>query len=262
MNKKTLLKHISDLNKKGITYVYNVFDQKTCNFYINKFESLVKKFEKKYRNLGNSCQVIQNYFNYDRSLTNLLYIKKIDQILNKVIDENYVLINSSLTNRVIRNKEIKKKLHLSNHGNHWHTDSRIIGGKRLDQGFSFIVIVMFNNFESNNGSTEYVPNSHKERLIKPNKFGNYKSKKILGKAGTVAIIDTGLWHKASGKLSQKNRWSLFSYYGPWFMKPYFDYPKMLGNKYKKKINYKLQKLLHYNSIPPSSELESVYTLRK
>ena len=105
-----------------------------------------------------------------------------------------------------------------------------------------------------------MPKSHLIRNKRPKRFANYKSKQILGKAGTVVIIDTGLWHKASKELSKNNRWSLFSYYGPWFMKPYFNFPDMLGKKYKEKINPKLQKILHYNSIPPVSELERVNTL--
>lgn len=260
MNSQKIKKNIRDLDKHGITYLYNVFSKKDCDIYIKKFEKLVKKFEKKYRRLGDQCQVIQNYFYYDRELVNLVYNKRIDQVLNKVIDKNYVLINSSLTNRVLRKSNSKKKAHLPDHGTNWHNDSRFIGGKRLDKGFSYIVCIMFNDFTKTNGGTEYVPKSHLIRHIKPKRYANYKSKHILGKAGTVVIIDTGLWHKASNKLSKNNRWSLFSYYGPWFMKPYFNYPDMLGKKYKNKINSKIQKILHYNSIPPVSELKRINTL--
>ena len=262
MNIEIQNRNIKDLEKKGITYLYDVFSKKECDVYIKKFENLVKSFEKKYRRLGDQCQVIQNYFKYDRSLLNLVYNKRIDEVLNKVIDKNYVLINSSLTNRVLRKSKSKKKFHLSNHGTNWHHDSRIIGGKRLDKGFSYIVCIMFNDFTKTNGATEYVANSHLIRDKKPKRYANYKSKYILGKAGTVAIIDTALWHKASNKLSVNNRWSLFSYYGPWFMKPYFNYPAMLGKKYKKKMNKKIQKILHYNSMPPISELERINTLTK
>ena len=258
--KKKVNNHIKDLKINGITYIHNAFTAKECKFYINRFENLLKKFEKKYKRLGDKCQVIQNYFLYDKLLVNLIYHKKIDQILKKAIDENYVLINSSLTNRVLRKSESKKKLHLGDLGTSWHHDSRIIGQKRLDKGFSFIAVMMFNDFVKNNGSTLYIPKSHLVRDKKPIRHYNYKCEQIIAKAGTIAIIDTGLWHKASDNLSKKNRWSLFCYYGPWFMKPYYNFPEMLGNNFKRKINYKLQKLLHYHSTPPKNELDRVLTL--
>lgn len=257
---KKISDHIKDLKINGITYIHNAFTEKECNFYINRFENLVKKFEKKYKSLGDKCQVIQNFYLYDKFLVNLIYHKKVDEILEEVIDENYVLINSSLTNRVLRKSKINKKVHLNDHGTNWHHDSRIIGKKRLDKGFSFLTCMMFNDFVKDNGSTLYVPKSHLIRDRKPKRHHNYKCKQIIAKAGTIAIIDSGLWHKSSSNLSTKNRWSLFSYYGPWFMKPYFNFPEMLGKKFKKKINHKLQKLLHYNSIPPTSELDRVNTL--
>ena len=261
MNKKKLNKHIKNLNTNGITYIQKAFSLNECRDFVKKFERLLIKFEKKYRRLGNNCQVIQNYFCYDRSLISLLYHKQIDTILTKAIDKNYVLINTSLTNRVLRKSKSRKKIHLGDHGTSWHTDSRVIGNKRLDKGFSYIVIMMFNDFDEDNGSTEFVPKSHLIRNKVPKRNGKYISKKILGKAGTIVIIDTGLWHKASNELSTKNRWSIFSYYGPWFMKPYFNYPSMFKKNYRKKLSAKIQTLLHYNSIPPNNELERVNTLK-
>ena len=86
---------------------------------------------------------------------------------------------------------------------------------------------MLDKFEKDNGCTQYVEKSHliRDKFSERNK--NYKHKKILGDQGTVAIIDTGLWHKAGEPSDKKTRWSIFSYYGPWFMKPYYNYPAMI-----------------------------------
>ena len=90
--------------------------------------------------------------------------------------------------------------------------------------------------------------------IKKNKRIYCKYKQILGKAGTIAIIDAGLWHKA-GKVSTSNRWGLYSYYGPWFVKPYYRFPDMLGNQFPKRLRRRFNgsikenvlRLLHYHS---------------
>ena len=93
---------------------------------------------------------------------------------------------------------------------------------------------MFNDFSKNNGGTLYVPKSHLIRNKKPKRYYNYSYKQIIAKAGTIAITDMALWHRAGDELSKKNRWSVFSYYGPWFMKPYYSYPEMLGKNLKKR----------------------------
>lgn len=254
-------RNIKELRKEGITYIFNAIKIKECNFYINRFEKLVKKFEKKYKPLGKDCQVIQNYFSYDLKLANLVYQKKIDSLLNELIDNDYVLINTSLINRVNRSKDKKNNTHLGDHGKLWHHDSRYVGNIKLDKGFGYIACIMFNDFTKKNGSTLYVPRSHNIRHKKPRRKFNYKCKQITGKAGTIAILDTGLWHRAGKVCSSSNRWSVWNYYGPWFMKPYFRYPDMLGNKNKKKFSSKIQRLFHYNSTPPLHELESIFTLQ-
>ena len=46
------------------------------------------------------------------------------------------------------------------------------------------------------------------------------------------------------------------------MKPYFDFPKMMGKKFSGKISKPIKKLLHYNSIPPINELIRSNTISK
>ena len=89
----------------------------------------------------------------DLKLANLVYQKKIDSLLNKLIDNDYVLINTSLINRVNRAEKNKKKnSHLGDHGKLWHHDSRYVGNIKLDKGFGYIACIMFSDFTKKNGS--------------------------------------------------------------------------------------------------------------
>jgi len=262
---KWMLKHIKELSKDGITFIPNAVSQNKCDYYIDRFENIIKKLEKKNVPLNDVCQTIENCFRHDLRLINLIYHKKVDAILKELIDENYILIVSNLINRKKRKFKYTRPERL---GKDWHHDSRVVGKKTLDKGFGYIVITMFNDFGKENASTLYVPNSHKKKTQPIRKF-NYKCKQILGKAGTIAIIDAGLWHKA-GEVSNSNRWGMYSYYGPWFVKPYYRYPDMLGQNFPKKLGNKISKakkenilrLLHYYSTPPKNELERRYTLTK
>ena len=109
---------------------------------------------------------------------------------------------------------------------------------------------MLDDFHETNGATHFIPKSHQYRSI-PIRNKKYKSKILSGKAGDAVIFDSSLWHKG-GPSGNLNRFSLFSLYGPWWNKPYFDYEKMLGKNSFKKMNKKIKKLLHYNSRPPAN----------
>jgi len=262
---KWMAKHIRELSKDGITFIPNAISKKKCNYYINRFDNIITRFEKNRIPLNTSCQTIENCFRHDLKLVELIYHKKVDAILKKLIDENYILIVSNLMNRTYRQFKHTRPERI---GRVWHHDSRVVGNKTLEKGFGYIAITMFNDFNEQNASTLYVPKSHTRRS-QPVRRYNYKYKQILGKAGTIAIIDAGLWHKA-GKVSTSNRWGLYSYYGPWFVKPYYRFPDMLGNQFPKRLRRRFNgsikenvlRLLHYHSTPPINELERRYTLIK
>ena len=259
-----ITKHIKELSKDGITFIPNAISKKKCNYYINRFENIITKFEKSRVPLNTSCQTIENCFRHDLKLIDLIYHRKVDAILKKLIDKNYILIATNVLNRIYRQFKHKRKERL---GRTWHHDSRIIGNKTLEKGIFFLVLTMFDDFTKKNGSTLYVPKSHVTKN-QPMKRYNYKHKQILGKAGTIVIFDAGLWHKAGKVSHNNNRWGMYSYYGPWFVKPYYRFPDMLGNSLSKnlenKVNRKTKenvlKLLHYYSTPPKNELERRYTL--
>ena len=173
----------------------------------------------------------------------LIYNKKIDKILENVLDKDYVLQSSNAQNKILKKFKTKQGNEI---GNTWHTDSRYLGGKRLYKGFSYLVIIALDPFSKSNGATKYIPNSFKN-LDKPkrNLSSRYKklAKEIIMKEGSVCIMDSGMWHKA-GKSSNNSRWSIFSIYTGWFVKPYYDSRKI---KNLKKI---FKKLLHQYSTPP------------
>ena len=250
-----LKKHIIELQTKGITYIEGFYKKKECKNVINKLEKIInRKALKKY--VDSKCQIIANPFRHDLSLINLIDDKRLEKIFSVLLDPNYVLIDSTVINRKINHKfkdSKKKKL-----GEQWHTDSRYNNNKRFDKGYSFLTISMFNDFSNDNSATLYIPESLNRKDRPPAINKKYRSKAITGKAGTIAILDTGIWHKA-GKPSKLDRWSMFNYYGPWFMKPYFDFPKMMK---KKKLKKKIKKLLHFNSQPPIHEKERFRTIQK
>ena len=147
----------------------------------------------------------------------------------------------------------KKKLKVrrkKNLGVSWHTDSRYLNKKKISKGFSYLVIIALDSFDKKNG-TRYIPKSHNfskqpKRSFSKLELKKLKVKTLKMKAGSVCIMDTGTYHQA-GDPTLNSRWSIFSIYTGWFVKPYFDYSKI----YKKfKMTEDIKRILHYFSRPP------------
>jgi hypothetical protein len=251
-------KHIQNLKVNGITYLPREYSKNEIEHYKNKFEKIVDNFKKNKVPLNPNCQLIRNPYRHDLELSKLIYHKKVDKILKNLIGDDHILVNSTIINRKL-SRDVSK--HGVNMGDKWHTDSHYLNKKRMEKGLTYVAITLFDDFTKENGGTLYIPKSHNKRSI-PKKKGNYNklSKFIIAKAGSIVIIDGGIWHKGGSPNSQ-DRWSMFSYYAPWFIKPYFRFPEMLGEKFGKKCNSELKRLFHYNSTPPLNEEESLYTLK-
>ena len=80
------------------------------------------------------------------------------------------------------------------------------------------------------------------------------------KEGSVCVMDTGMWHRG-GTPGYNSRWSIFSIYSCWWVKPYYNYFNFFKKK-KHLIQKKYRKLLHFNSVPPISDNERLNTLVK
>lgn len=248
--------HIENLKTDGITKIQECFSSSECEKFIHSLEEIVIT-NKKIINYtsGENSTFTPNFFRHNLDLLDLVDIRIVNDILKEMIDDDYVLVGCNAINRS-RSEENPKAVNV---GQNWHTDSRYVGGKRMQQGIFFSVLVMLDDFTKENGATSYVPNSHL-RLDRPERNGDFSETQIIGKAGDVVIFDSGIWHKG-GNSSNERRWGVFNLYGPWFIKPYFNFPNMLGNDIDR-ISSNAAKLLHFNSIPPNDETERFSTLIK
>lgn len=252
METKKVNSIINDLNNKGFCIIKNFYSKKKCNFFIKEIEKILKIRIKKRKFVGGKNSIVlYNYFQENLKLAELIYNKKLDNILSKIIDKEYVLNNAVIRN--VSNFRIKSKSSKNEVGitRKWHTDSRYVQNYALYPPINYLLITPLEDFYRKNGATKYIPFSHK--LLKRKKKQNYKKFKYLeADGGSLIILDINLTHKA-GDPSSKSRWAVWNKYSPWFVKPYFQFPSLLK---KKRLPKQLQKVLHFNSIPPLN-----YTIR-
>ena len=226
---------ISSLKNKGICILKNIYSKNETTKFKKKLELVYKKRLKNKGSVGSSSnQLLYNYFYEDKSLLDLIYNEKIHQILEKVLDKDYVLQSTNAQNRVYKKTGPKKGEEI---GGTWHTDSRYLGGRRLFKLLNEFGIYLVAPLDFVKGSNAII--TKYEKL----------SKEIIMDSGSVCIMDSGMWHKA-GKSTFSSRWSIFSIYTGWFVKPYYDCRKL------KNIKKVFKKLLHQYSTPP--ELSDKY----
>ena len=251
---------IKDIKYKGFSLIKNFIPKTECRDAIKKLEYIFNSRKNSAEFVGNNDnQVLYNYFIEDHSLLKFVYNENIFQIISILIDGDHVLTSTSARNKRIIN-EIDKTEKTSGIG--WHTDTRYVFQNKtaIKPSLSYIVIYLLEDFSKTNGATRYVPFSHKKKN-RPTRDKLYKSETFLGSQGDAIILDTALFHKA-GKSSHKSRWSIFSMYSSWFIKPYFQFNRMFKKNEIKEFNPKLKQLLHYDSMPPKDHKKSRATLKR
>ena len=254
LNQKNLI--INEITSKGFCVINDVFNKNEIKKYTTNIKNIYKKRLKLGESVGSTNnQCIYNFFYEDLNLMPLVYIKKIDKILEKLLDENYVLQSSNAQNRQIEKIDRNKKNFKI--GNNWHTDSRYVNNKRISNGFSYLVIVALEDFTRNTASTQFIKDSFKN-FTKPKRFTQKKYNTLKMKSGSVCIMDTGITHRG-GVSTKTSRWSIFNIYSPWFVKPYYQFNQIIK---KKKLSRRTQKLLHFYSTPPENQNIKITTLIK
>lgn len=116
----SLQKHSNNLKSNGITVIKNVFSKKKCEDYKKRSELLFSKLLKKRKanTYNNFTQIINSPFQYDNFFFQQVYFSKIDKILTKLLDRNYVLITTNLINHKILSRPSINNLNSKKKGFH------------------------------------------------------------------------------------------------------------------------------------------------
>ena len=251
---------VTSVNKNGIAIVENQFSKKVCKNFVNFFDDLLIKRIKKKEYVGTfDNQVLYNYFIENKKTLIFVYHNLINKVMKSLIDDDYVLTTPSARNRRIFDHKYFKKKKIKSSGLGWHTDAKYVNGKKIKPNFSYMAITVLEDTTKENGATCFVPNSHKLHY-KPIRTKKYNFKYIEAPAGSIIFFDVATWHQA-GMPTNKSRWTIFNLYNPWFVKPYWQFNKMLNGS-NKKLHPDLKQLFHFNTTPHLNQNEGIATKTK
>ncbi|GAB3738687.1 hypothetical protein GCM10028794_21680 [Silanimonas algicola] len=114
------------------------------------------------------------------------------------------------------------------------------------------VLVMLDDFSEQNGATLVLPGSHGRPDPPSESEFSEGCHRLTGKAGTVVLFNSYLWHRGGLNMTSRPRVALTLSYGPAFIKPQLDYARLLGRDHGARLGALTRQVLGYNAMVPTS----------
>ena len=111
------------------------------------------------------------------------------------------------------------------HGQRFHRDVRTYSG---DFRLMLNMLVMVDDFTLENGATKVVPGSHRVPERPSDEEIERRTARLTGRAGSIVLFDSNLWHSAAPNLTSGPRKALTLTFSRPFFKQQMDYPRLLG----------------------------------
>ncbi|WP_082508388.1 phytanoyl-CoA dioxygenase family protein [Burkholderia sp. Leaf177] len=117
------------------------------------------------------------------------------------------------------------------------------------------MLVMLDDFTLENGATRVLSGSHRQPVQPGDDEFNARSEPLTGRAGSVVLFNSYLWHKGTLNTTSRNRVALTLSYGPAFVKPQMDYARLIGEDRGAALSPLTRQVLGFNSRVPVSLAE-------
>lgn len=130
-----------------------------------------------------------------------------------------------------------------------HRDVRTFSG---NTNTMLNMLVMLDDFTLENGATYVLNGSHKVEARPSDETFFQQSDRITGKAGSILLFNSNLWHAAGENTSGKDRCALTLTFTKPYMKQQMDYPRFLGYHEGDRFSERLQQVLGYHSRTPEN----------
>lgn len=135
------------------------------------------------------------------------------------------------------------------YANKVHRDIRTFSG---DLPFMINMLVMLDDFTLENGATHLATGSHLSDPKPSDEEFYATSDRAVGKAGSILLFNSNLWHATGYNKTQKVRRCLTPTFTRPFIKQGCDYPRVLGYAYGEKLSDDMKQILGYNARVPAS----------
>jgi hypothetical protein len=130
----------------------------------------------------------------------------------------------------------------------WHMNLKLFS----QDVASLDVIFILNELNERTSLLEMVPGTHKAGERPSDSYLSRASRLLTCPAGSVLLMDPKLWHREKTPSKDTNQVLFHSLFVPHYLKPYWDYPRFIGEEPPKHCSEKVARYLGYASRVPAS----------
>ena len=112
------------------------------------------------------------------------------------------------------------------------------------------LLVMLDDFTEANGATYFLAGSHRMREKPSDDLFFARAARATGRAGSIVIFDSKLWHAAGVNATDRPRRALTLAFTRPFVKQQLDYPRALGYERAETLSPALRQVLGYDARVP------------
>ncbi len=220
-----MINYNKDLKEQGYTIATNFLDYKLINRLIEDLDSWID-YTSAIRikaGFGNSMSgVAHHILGKDDAMADLIKMLPFDEVLREYFEGPYIL--NSFGGIKNTNSGNSNYPHVDN----FHRDVRTYSSNLT---LMINVLIMLEDFTIANGATRLVPFSHRKKERPSDDILESNAKHITGKAGTVLLFDSNIWHAASRNTDGTTRRALTLSFTRPFVKPQINFCNLVGENF-------------------------------
>ncbi len=243
--------HISRIDRLGYTVIPGVLSPEVCVSMANRLSEIYEERQKAGLDRHPSVDPTREHFVFNLHNKDDRFVSLIDHPAIAALLEHFLyktLVLNYFNARATVNGSKPQHLHIDSRVPFPHTPVMMQA------------IWMINDFTVANGATRVVPGSHRFTEPPDRPLDHPDAVPTVGKAGSVLLYNSSLWHGAGPSTMEGRRWGILVIYGRWFIKPSMDFTKNTPARLYARLTPRQKQYLGFNSIPPHDEAVRISTL--
>lgn len=229
------------LKKNGYVVLNSKIKTKHCNRYIKAIDKFTPK-----NTIGKvELSMCTNLLSKDFIFSEIVFSSELLHLTKKFFNLSF---DNDLKDSFQLNAIHSRKIDIKSKAQNLHVDSKIPG---IFPPIYATILIYLDDVDLTMGPTRVLPFSHRLVKLPKNKYEK-KTKKLIGKKGTVIFLNSSIWHGASEKINDKPRRVILLTYNRWFVRQNFANPFNLPKKIVDSLTLDQKKILGFFNYPPIS----------
>lgn len=191
----------------------------------------------------NSRLELQVPLRYEAYFYKFLELEPTRQAVEAVLGQHGILRSQTFEDRQGRHEGLIQA--------DWHMNFKVPG----DGVDALDVIYVFEELSSETSCLEVVLGSHRRRSRPDDRYLATAARPLCCPAGSLVLMDARLWHRESAGVETTRHLFVHQLFVPHWVKPFFDFPRLLGESELAQRDQRVQTYLGVHSRPPISMQE-------